>query len=119
MPNLRQALTAAVTRCYPFFSGCGSLANSGFIKLMSGAQGGKVWCRVPGGEVLADLDDYVGRSAFFVGDLDRKISWICKQIVREGDTVLDIGANIGMVAILLRVMVCFITLHNDGFGSKL
>jgi FkbM family methyltransferase len=72
---------------------------------MSGCRGGKAWCRVPGGEVLADLDDHVGRSAFFVGDLDRKITWICKQIVRDGDTVLDIGANIGMVTVLLSDLV--------------
>jgi FkbM family methyltransferase len=105
MPNLRQLLTAAVTRRYPFFSGCGSLANSRFVKFISGTQGGKAWCRVPGGEVLADLDDHVGRSAFFVGELDRKITWICKQIVRNGDTVLDIGANIGMVTVLLSDLV--------------
>jgi FkbM family methyltransferase len=105
MPNLRQSVTAAVTRRYPFFSGCGSLANSSLVRLMSGTQGGKAWCRVPGGEVLADLDDHVGRSAFFVGDLDRKITWICKQIVRDGDTVLDIGANIGMVTVLLSDLV--------------
>jgi len=72
---------------------------------MSGTQGGTAWCRVPGGEVLADLDDHVGRSAFFVGDLDRKITWICKRIVRDGDTVLDIGANIGMVTVLLSDLV--------------
>lgn len=72
---------------------------------MSGTQGGKAWCRVPGGEVLADLNDHVGRSAFYVGDLDRKITWVCKKIVRDGDTVLDIGANIGMVTVLLSDLV--------------
>lgn len=105
LPNLRQVTTAAITRNYPFYSGCGSCANSRIVKLMSGSQGGKAWCRVPGGEVLADLNDYVGRAAYFVGDLDRKITWICKQIVRRGDTVFDIGANIGMVTVLLSDLV--------------
>jgi hypothetical protein len=35
----------------------------------------------------------VGRAAFYVEDLDRKLSWICRQLIRPGDTVLDIGAN--------------------------
>jgi len=60
---------------------------------------------VPGGEVLASLDDYVGRSAFYVGELDRKITWICGRIVRRGDVVLDIGANIGMVTVWLSQLV--------------
>ena len=105
MPNIRQKITSFVTKRYPFYSGCGTLANSKIVKFFSGSQNATVWSRVPGGEVLADLNDYVGRSAFFVGDLDRKITWVCKQIVREGDTVLDIGANIGMVTVLLSDLV--------------
>jgi len=99
MPNLRQSLTAAVTKRYPFFSECGSLVNSSLIRLVSSTRGGKAWCRVPGGEVLADLDDHVGGSAFYVGDLNRKITWICRKIVRNGDTVLDVGAKIRMVTV--------------------
>ena len=105
MPNLVQNLTANITRHYPFYSGCGSLANSGFVRFLGGAQPGKTWCNVAGGEVLVDLSDYVGRAAFYAGDLDRKITWVCRQIIRDGDTVLDIGANIGMVSVLLSDLV--------------
>ncbi|MFT5114900.1 MAG: FkbM family methyltransferase [Parasphingorhabdus sp.] len=105
MPSYRQRLTALCSRRHPFYSGCAQLANSRLIKLLSGTKPCNVWCRVPGGQVLADLDDYVGRAAFFVGDLDRKITWICKKIVREGDTVLDIGANIGVVTVPLAKFV--------------
>jgi len=105
MIHLRRVITAAFTRRYPFYSGCGSFANSGFVKFFSGTEGGKEWCRIPGGEVLADLSDYVGRASYFVGDLDRKITWICKKLTREGDTVLDIGTNIGMVTVLLSKLV--------------
>jgi FkbM family methyltransferase len=105
MPTIRQTLLANLTRLYPFYSGCGTFANKPFIQKLAGTGTERVWSHVPGGEVLAPLDDYVGRSAFYVGDLDRKITWTCAQIVRPGDTVLDIGANIGMVTLWLSKLV--------------
>ena len=105
MPSLRQKLTALITRRYPFYSGCGSFANSKLVRILSGSKGAKTWCKISGGVILADLDDYVGRASYFTGDLDRKITWICKKIVRDRDTVLDIGANIGMVTVLLSDLV--------------
>ena len=94
-----------LTRLYPLYSGCGSVANHSLVKRMSGVSTNLVWARVAGGEVLAPLDDYVGRAAFYAGELDRKIAWICQRLVRPGDTVLDIGANIGMVTVLLADLV--------------
>jgi len=94
-----------LTRLYPFYSGCGTFANKSLIHKIAGESSENVWCCVSGGEILARLDDYVGRSAFYVGDLDRKITWICAQIVKSGDTVLDIGANIGLVTLWLARLV--------------
>jgi FkbM family methyltransferase len=54
---------------------------------------------------LAPLSDYVGRAAYFCGDLDPKVSWVCKKLVKSGDTVCDIGANIGIVTLLLSRLV--------------
>jgi FkbM family methyltransferase len=105
VPTLRQSLVASLTRLYPFYSGCGTFANKPFVQRLAGATTEHVWCHVPGGEVLAPLHDYVGRAAFYVGDLDRKITWICAQIVKSGDTVLDIGANIGLVSLCLSKLV--------------
>jgi FkbM family methyltransferase len=105
MPTTRQSLVASLTRLYPFYSGCGTFANKPFIQKIAGTSNDCVWSKVPGGEILAPLNDYVGRAAFYVGDLDRKITWICEQVVRPGDTVLDIGANIGMVTLWLSTLV--------------
>lgn len=101
MPTMRQNVVAALTRCYPFYSGCGTLANHPLLQKLAGPSTERVWTRVPGGEVLAPLDDHVGRAAFFLGDLDRKIRWLCTRIVRPGDTVLDAGANLGLVTLWL------------------
>ena len=105
MPTIRQSFIASLTRLYPFYSGCATFANKSFLQKLAGTSLERVWSHVPGGEVLAPLNDYVGRAAFYVGDLDRKITWICTQIVRPGDTVLDIGANIGMVTLWLSKLV--------------
>jgi len=98
-------LVSGLTRLYPFYSGCGTLANHPFVKRFVGAKDEAVWTRVPGGEVLAPLGDFVGRAAYFSGDLDRKVTWICSRLIRPGDTVMDIGANIGIVTVWMASLV--------------
>jgi FkbM family methyltransferase len=105
MPTRRQKVLAAICRRYPFFSGAGSLANSQMITKLAGITDEEAWCPTAGGEIWAPLNDYVGRAVFFCGDLDPKISWVCKRIVRPGSTVCDIGANIGLVTMLLSSLV--------------
>jgi FkbM family methyltransferase len=105
MATVRQQLVASLTRRYPFYSGCATFANTSFVHHLAGRASGRTRSRVPGGEVFASLTDYVGRAAFYTGDLDRKITWICSQIVKPGDTVLDIGANIGIVTLCLSNLV--------------
>ncbi len=60
-----------------------------------------VWARTAHGRLHCSLADYVGRSAYYLGDLDPKVSWIIKRVVNPGDVALDIGANIGLVTLLL------------------
>lgn len=105
MPSLRQSLVATLLRHYPLYSGAGTLANSKLVATLAGTSRESVWCPTSGGDVLAPLHDYVGRAAFYCGDLDPKISWVCKKLVNPGDTVCDIGANIGIVTLLLSRLV--------------
>jgi FkbM family methyltransferase len=91
---------------YPFCSGCGRLANHPMVQRVAGPGNDIGWARVKGGHLAAaPLDDYVGRAIFYVGELDRKISWVCSRLVNHGDTVLDIGANIGLVSLVLSSLV--------------
>lgn len=107
MPTIRASILARICRFYPFYSGCGTLSNNPLFLRLAGTTDSseRLWCRVPSGEIFSALDDYVGRAAFYFGELDPKITWICKQLVRSGDTVLDIGANIGMVTLGLSKLV--------------
>ena len=84
MPSLRQSIMAKLLRCYPLYSGAGTLANSKLVATLAGTSRETVWCPTSGGEILAPLQDYVGRAAYYCGDLDPKISWVCKKLVNPG-----------------------------------
>ena len=104
--TFRQSAVASVTRRYPLYSGCGSLANHRIIRRLAGPGIKTEWGRVHGGYwVAAPLTDYVGRAVFYSGELDRKITWVCSRLVRPGDTVLDVGANLGLVTFVLAAQV--------------
>lgn len=105
MRTIRRSFLALLTRRYPLYSGGIRLANHPLVQRLAGRSEEVVWARVKGGEVLCCLNDLVGRTAFYTGDLDRKISWICERIVKPGDTALDIGANIGIVSLWLSRLV--------------
>jgi FkbM family methyltransferase len=103
-PSAYQRGLAKLTRFYPFYSGAASLANSKCFKKLSGS-GGVAWAPTPGGDVRAYLNDFVGRTAFFIGDLDPKITWVAQRILKPGDTAFDVGANIGIVTLLFSKLV--------------
>jgi FkbM family methyltransferase len=106
MPTLRQKITSLITRRYPFLSGYGTFANSRLVQVAAGGKGGLVWSRLRSGpEILVPLSDYIGKAVFFLGDLDRKISEVIRRIVRPGDRVLDVGANLGVVTLQLAHLV--------------
>ena len=47
----------------------------------------------------------MGRAAFLIGDLDPKITWVVKRLLKAGDTVLDVGANFGVISLLMSKLV--------------
>ncbi|HEV2268400.1 MAG TPA: FkbM family methyltransferase [Steroidobacteraceae bacterium] len=101
----RERLAAALGRLYPFYSGCGMVANHPWVRRFVGDAGGHVWTQLASGRLLCPMDDHVGRSVVYMGDLDRKVSWACRKLVRPGDTALDVGANIGMLSLFLSDIV--------------
>jgi FkbM family methyltransferase len=99
-------LLSTLGRFYPFYSGCLRLANSKFCRAALGKTSGLVWTRLRGGAwILVPIDDWIGRTLYYFGDLDPKITWVCKRIIRPGYTVLDIGANLGLISIVSRQIV--------------
>lgn len=58
-----------------------------------------------GARVLVYPNEFVGRAVFYFGDLDPRISWVCRRVLRLGDTVVDVGANYGVVSLVAAQLV--------------
>ncbi len=96
---------AGIARMYPFYSGCGTLANSAVLRAFAHSASPVLTKVRGGGEMLVNLEDYVGRSVFYFGDIDRKVSWVCRRVLCPGDAFADVGANQGLVTILGAALV--------------
>ena len=103
--HLWREAVAQVTRNYPFYSGAGLLANHPLLKLLVPDSPELAWAKTAGGELQVLLDDHVGRAIYYFGDLDPKVSWVVQQLVKPGDCVLDVGANFGILTLLMSKLV--------------
>lgn len=104
-PILRRTLQA-LGAAYPFYSGYGRLASMPLPLGLLSDLPGEVWVRTRrGAKLLVVRDDLIGRSVYYFGDLDRKLTTLLKRILRPGDTFVDIGANIGLVTMEAAAMV--------------
>lgn len=90
---------------YPLKSGCGTITNSKLFSKLAGSRSVNLWAVVKGGHAIVPSLDLVGRSMFFAGDLDPKVSWAIDRFVKNGDVALDIGANLGLMTLRLAKRV--------------
>jgi FkbM family methyltransferase len=90
-------------RLYPLYSGCGTIANTPLWRaLMAGAPEEDVAeIRGTGARLIVPTADFIGSAVYGLGDLDPKVTWVARRILRPGDTALDIGANLGLVAMAM------------------
>lgn len=104
--SLLRSIIKRLCRFYPLYSGCGTIANTPFFQSLSQIPNPLVMTRLrDGSNILVRLDDYVGRAIYYFGDLDPKITWVCKKLLRPGDIVLDVGANCGLVTLYASKLV--------------
>jgi FkbM family methyltransferase len=75
------------------------------MKIVAPVSSDLVWAKSVGGDVQVSLDDHVGRALYFFGDLDPKVTWVIKRLLKPGDLALDIGANFGFLTLLMSKLV--------------
>ncbi|MBU8540743.1 FkbM family methyltransferase [Falsiroseomonas tokyonensis] len=88
---------------YPLYSGCGTLANSAPWRSIMAGHDEEAVARVRGtrARLIVPVQDFIGAAVHSFGDLDPKVTWVVRRILRPGDTALDIGANLGLVAVAM------------------
>ena len=103
--SIARKMMQGACRCYPLISGCGKIANSRVGRRLSKGLGITETRLRGGGRIVVDGQDFVGRSIYYFGDMDPKLTRLCRKILRPGDTVVDIGANCGLVSVLVAGLV--------------
>jgi FkbM family methyltransferase len=88
----------SATRSYPFLSGRANLLQREPFARLLPAEEVSLARLTDGGRLLVKGHDYIGRSILLTGDYDPKITWLCRNVLRPGDTMLDVGANMGVVS---------------------
>lgn len=106
MRLIARALFRTVLREYPFYSGCGTVANAPVFKWATRGLDGPVDVRLRNGlKLRVDPTEFLGRSVYFTREWDPKISWAIERILRAGDTFVDIGAHCGISSVIAAGVV--------------
>ncbi|MBV9389520.1 MAG: FkbM family methyltransferase [Chroococcidiopsidaceae cyanobacterium CP_BM_ER_R8_30] len=106
MRSMLRGILQSVCHLYPLYSGCGTIANTPLFRRMSYSTKPLVKARLRDGQfIFVRLDDFIGRAVFYFGDLDPKVTLVCKRLLRSGDTMLDVGANCGLITMYAAKIV--------------
>lgn len=97
------SIVALLSRHWPFANGSGRILDK-YGKGIDLGVGDRTTQTSDGFPIRVLADDLIGRHILLSGKFDRSIVQVLLDHAQDGDTLLDIGANIGYVS------ACFLTL---------
>ena len=95
--NREHVLPQIVLRSWPFPRGAGRLIDR-YFRSLKFSQDRATIRTTDGFEMTVQPNDLIGRHLYLTGEFDRSIVELLLSLARPGDTLLDIGANIGYVS---------------------
>lgn len=103
---MKRAILRTIGRCWPLYSGMGRFVDTSVCRRAARGLPEQVVVRLRSGAAMKVRPaDRIGRSVYFTGELDPKITWICRRLLRPGDCMVDIGGNCGLVTMNAATMV--------------
>lgn len=88
--------TGVATRQYPLLTGSGRIARTRIFCSLANHLDDEEWVDLRHGYgVFVSPKELVGRVIYYFGDIDPKVSAVIRAYLREGDTFVDVGANLG------------------------
>ncbi|MDJ0745622.1 MAG: FkbM family methyltransferase [Xenococcaceae cyanobacterium MO_167.B27] len=83
-------------RYYPFYKGRGWLVFLNIVQKYLKSLPLRLRASLYDGQIIfINPREYIGAMVYLFGDLDPKISWCIKKLLKKGDLFIDIGANCG------------------------
>src|SRR3954471_9108774 len=98
-PEAPLGMVQRLCRTLPGYTGLGRIANSRLLRARTPADGVQLTRLWDGSLIYLKPNDLLSRVIYLFGDFDRKLSWICRRVLRPGDAVIDIGANVGVISL--------------------
>ena len=96
---------SGILRRYPFSAGYESIGLSKPLAVFARNEPYSIAYLRNGAQMLVYGKDHVGRILLYMGDFEPRITWVAKALLRPGDTVLDIGSNMGWFTITAAMLV--------------
>lgn len=99
MPPLLRRLVRVASRRFPFLTGRATLVQSPPLRWLHFREKRLTVRLADGSRLVVFPNDFIGKAVYFFGDLDPKIPRTLARLLDPGDTLIDVGANVGLVSV--------------------